>query len=139
MRYFVDSNIFIRFFTKEKNTKVLKECSFLIDSIKKGKLKATTSHLVIAEVVWTLSSFYKAPKEDVVKVTQIIESLAGLRIEDKFVTGIAHRLFEEHSVKYIDALIASTPKIQSKAMSVVSYDKDFDKLGVIRKEPSQIV
>ena len=49
------------------------------------------------------------------------------------------QIYEQNNIKLTDAFIASHPKIQSKEMIVVSYDKDFDKLSVIRKEPGEIV
>lgn len=139
MKYFIDTNIFLRYFTDEKNDKVFKDCSLLIKSIKLGKLSATTSHLVIAEVAWTLPTSYGSRKSQVLKVLKAIETLNGLKLVNTFDTRMANKLFEDYSIKYIDALIASNPKIQARKMIVVSYDKDFDKLGVVRKEPSQIV
>jgi len=139
MNYFLDSNIFLRFFASEKNSNVQVECSRLIKNIKEGKIKAFTSHLVLAEVVWTLDSYYETEKENIVKVLNTVESLRGLKIIDNFETHIANVIFKNKSVKFIDALIASNPKIQSKKMTVVSYDKDFDKLGVKRIEPSQLI
>jgi predicted nucleic-acid-binding protein len=139
MEYFLDSNIFLRYFTDERNSKVFKDCSSLIKIIKLGKIKAVTSHLVTAETVWTLFSSYHASKDQVLKVLKVIETLNGLKIIDKVDTAITNYLFANHSVKYIDALISSNPKIQTKKMIVVSYDKDFDKLGVKRMEPSQII
>jgi predicted nucleic-acid-binding protein len=139
MDYFLDSNIFLRFFADEKNSKVQVECSELIGNIREGKIKAYTSHLVLAEVVWTLDSYYEAEKEKIVKVLDTIESLNGLKIIDNFETHLANTIFSEKSIKFIDALIASNPKIQLKKMVIVSYDKDFDKLGVKRVEPSDII
>ncbi|MDP1710246.1 MAG: PIN domain-containing protein [bacterium] len=139
MQYFFDSNIFLRYFTDEKNSKVFKDCSALIKKIKLGKTRAVTSHLVTAEIVWTLFSSYRASKDQVVKVLKVIETLNGLKMLDNVNTAKANNLFISYHVKYIDALIASYPEIQSKKMVVVSYDKDFDKLGVKRLEPSDII
>lgn len=139
MKYFLDTNIFLRYFTEEKNKTVYKECESLIKLIKSGKLKAYTSNLVIAEIVWTLQSSYRASKDQIVKTTLLIESLNNLKIEDFFQPSLANQLFKKYSIKYIDSLIASNPNIQSKKMVVVSYDKDFDKLGVERVEPSDLI
>lgn len=139
MDYFLDSNIFLRFFADDKKTNAHTECSKLIGKIKNGKLKVYTSHLVLAEVVWTLDSYYETSKESIVKVLKTIESLAKVIVIDEFDTYLANKIYSENTVKFIDALIVSNPEIQSKKMTVISYDKDFDKLGVIRKEPSQII
>lgn len=139
MKYFLDSNIFLRFFADDQKGQHHLECAKLIKKIKNGDLKATSSHLVLAEVVWTLDSYYEASKDKVVKVLNTLESLNGLKITDNFLTIDANMFFKLKSVKYIDALIASNPEIQSKRMSVVSYDKDFDKLGVKRLEPKDLI
>lgn len=139
MKYFIDTNIFLRYFTDEHNTKVFRDCSYLIENIKLRKINAATSHLVMAEIAWTLPTSYNSSKTQVTRVLKAIETLNGLRMIDTFDTGAANKLFEDHSIKYIDALVASNPQIQTKKMVVVSYDKDFDKIGVRRREPSDII
>lgn len=139
MNYFIDTNIFLRYFTDEEYSKVFNDCSKLIKSIKLGKIHAATSHLILAEIAWTLPTSYGSSKNQVSKVLKAVETLNGLKIINNFNTSVANRLYTDYSIKYIDALIASNPQIQTKSMAVVSYDKDFDKLGVIRKEPSQII
>ncbi|MCX6705801.1 MAG: hypothetical protein NTV24_01695, partial [Candidatus Woesebacteria bacterium] len=63
--YFLDSNIFLRFLIGD-NQKMLGECLSLIEDIKKGKIDAFTSNLILSEVVWTLGSFYKFPRSKVI-------------------------------------------------------------------------
>lgn len=41
-------------------------------------------------------------------------------------------------VKFIDAMIANVRQIKSKKWAVVTYDKEFDKLGVLKMEPGNI-
>lgn len=48
-------------------------------------------------------------------------------------------LYQKHNIKFVDALIASHPKMQNKEIVVVSYDKDFDKLGIKRQEPAEVL
>jgi predicted nucleic acid-binding protein len=48
--YFLDSNIFLRPIIKDNFQKV-KECEILFEEIKRGKLKAFTSNLVLSEIV----------------------------------------------------------------------------------------
>lgn len=48
-------------------------------------------------------------------------------------------MFEQKPVKFIDALLASIKEIKEKKWKVVSYDRDFDKLGVVRIEPKEII
>lgn len=139
MQYFLDSNIFIRFFVKEEDETVFSDCKNLLVAIDAGKIKATTSHLVFAEVAWVLKSVYELEKGDIVEILKSLSNLKNIKVLNNFDTLISTNLFETKNVKYIDSLIASIPQIQSEKMAVVSYDRDFDKLGVVRKEPSEII
>ena len=53
--------------------------SFLKD-VKAGKIKAFTSTLVLAELQWTLKSFYKFTKEETLTSLYGITSLKNLKI-----------------------------------------------------------
>jgi predicted nucleic-acid-binding protein len=137
MKYFIDTNIFLRYFVKE-DSKTHGNCSDLIKIIVNKRVKAATSHLVLAEIAWTLTSYYKVSKRRVVRSLRSIETMSGLSFLDNFKTTAAHDLFQRKNAKYIDCLIASIPQIQDNKITVVSYDKDFDKLGVKRVEPDKV-
>jgi len=130
MVYFIDTNIFIRVLELE-NEKMFEECSGVLRLIKNGEVKAFTSNLVLS----VLGSFYNESKEKVIKGLNGIINITNLKIIDKFDPSEALDLYLKHSVKYIDTLICTMPEIKSKKMTVISYDKDFDKLGVKRIEP----
>ena len=52
---------------------------------------------------------------------------------------MAIELFEMYSVKFIDCLLASSKLVQKGDAVILSYDRDFDKLGVRRVEPKDIL
>lgn len=138
MKYFIDSNIFIRVLHKE-NEKIFRECIALIDIIKTKNIQVATGNIVFAEVVWTLDSFYKVDKKRIIEGLTGLSNINGLEITDDYNNLLAIQLFQKYNIKFIDALIASNKDIFNKKMTVVSYDRDFDKLPVIRKEPGEII
>lgn len=138
MPYFVDTNIFLRVLIKENNLSFRESQAFL-KLIKNRQITAFTSNMVLAEINWTLSSFYKFPKVRVVRALQSIVNLKGLKIQDKININLSLELYQKHNVKFIDAIIVSHPLIFEKRISVISYDKDFDKLGIKRLEPGQLI
>ena len=138
MRYFIDTNIFLRVFVKD-NEKAFKECLVLLTIVKENKIEAYTSSIVLAEINWTLGSYYHFSKPKTIRCIKSILNLRGLKVEDKHEMIRALQLYEKNSVKYIDAVIASDVDILDKRATVVSFDKDFDKLKVLRKEPKQII
>ena len=138
MNCFIDTNIFLRFFVKE-NKKMFQDCRDFLQVISLNKFNVFTSSLVLSEVVWVLGSHYKFSKKKIVLAIKSILNLRRLEIVDGFDYDWGLKRFEDLNVKYIDALIASIGGNKNKKWTVVSYDKDFDKLGILRKEPRQIL
>jgi len=136
--YFLDTNIFLRVLIREEQQSH-DECLSLLKAVKAGHVRAVTSDIVLAEVAWTLSSYYQFSRE---KTAQALESIIQLRNlqftspPDRFLTV---QLYRQQPVKYIDAAIAALPQLQSQAWELISYDKDFDRLSVRRCVPSEVV
>jgi len=137
VNYFIDTNVFLRVLIAEDDL-MFGHGVALLTATKQGTVSAHTSCLVLSEISWTLSSFYHFGKPDVVRALRGIADLANLRITDNADAGLALTLYERCNVKWIDCLIASSPDVQSNATTIVSYDRDFDKLGVARIGPGQI-
>ncbi len=135
--YFIDSNIFLRPIVKDDFRKV-KECEELLEKLKSGEIKAFTSNLILAEIVWTGGRFYKIEKGDLITAIKGILGFKNLKVVEDSNPNLAIEIYEKFPVKFIDALIASNSKIFQREVSVVSYDKDFDKIGIKRIEPSKI-
>lgn len=138
MLYFIDSNIFLRILTKD-NKAQFNACTKILKSIKENKIDAYCSTIILAEVIWTLQSFYHFKKDESVRALKSIINLRGLKIINKYDHLKAADLYSKYSVKFIDALIASDTQIIEKKTQIVSYDKDFDKLPVTRKEPDEVL
>lgn len=136
--YFIDTNIFIRSLIKEDN-KIYNDCLKLLELIKNSKIKAYTSSLVYAEISWVLESFYKFDRNETAKALRSISGLSGLKILNKINSKIAIDIYSKFNVKFIDAMIASNPLILQKKMKIISYDRDFDKIGVTRIEPAKLL
>lgn len=137
MIYFLDTNIFLRVLNKKDNLTAHLESTDLLKDIKQRKIKAVTSNIVLSEIVWTMQRFYEFPKEEIVLALNSIYNLS-ISMNDNFQTARAIKLFKTMNVKFVDCLIASIPQIHECKWTIVSYDKDFDKLGVIRKEPKEV-
>jgi len=135
--YFVDTNVFLRVLVRDEE-KSYRECISFLQRVKEGRLKAYTSSLILAETHWTLSSFYQFSKEKIIEALRSIVSLRNLKIIDEHNLLTALSFYETNNVKFIDALVASHKLVLKKGAVVVSYDKDFDKLGIPRKEPGEI-
>lgn len=137
MVYFIDTNIFLRVFDLTGNKTMHNDCVSFVSAVRNKKIKSVTSNLVLSEIVWTSKRFYEFPKP---KIIDALNSIVNLKIplNNNFQTQVAIEIFKKNSVKFIDAQIASIPEIYKKEWTVVSYDEDFDKIGVKRKEPNEV-
>jgi len=131
---FIDANIFLRYLTKDDPVKYEK-CYKLFKDAVDGKVILFTSKIVIAELVWTLNSFYKVPKNDIIEKVSIIISTENLHIPSKEIIIDAIILYGRKNIDFIDAYNAVFMKY-NQADEIYSYDHDFDNLeDITRLEP----
>src|SRR5512136_2800179 len=87
-REFVDTNVFLRYLTGDDRSKY-EDCKTLFKKAIEGKIVFATSGLVVAELIWTLLSYYKIPKAEVVEKISIIVGTDKLYIPDRGVIADA--------------------------------------------------
>jgi len=131
---FVDTNVFLRFLTRDDPTK-FERCRRLFEQAVTGSLTLQTSELVIAEIVWTLLSYYNLAKPVVIeKVGQILNT-PNLAVTNQEVLIEALVLWSRHSCDFIDAYNVALMH-RDGLSELVSYDADFDFLPFThRQEP----
>lgn len=133
-RKFIDTNIFLRFLTKDDPSKYDK-CKELFKRAMEGKINLATSSLVIAELIWTLLSYYKVSKADVIEKVSIIVGTEIIHIPEKDIIADALILYSRENIDYIDSYNAVFMK-QNGLNEILSYDSDFDVIdGIKREEP----
>lgn len=133
-KVFIGTNVFLRFLTKDDDSQY-ENCRDLFKSAIEGELVLTTSAMVIAELIWTLLSYYKVPKADVIEKVSIIIGAEGLHIPEKNIIMDALILFGRKNIDYIDAYNAVLMR-HLGVSEIYSYDEDFDTIeGLKRNEP----
>jgi len=81
-KVFIDTNIFLRYLTKEDPAKY-EQCREIFKRAMDGELSLFTSEMVVAELIWTLLSYYKVAKADVIEKVSIIISSQNLHISNR--------------------------------------------------------
>ena len=100
-----------------------------------GEIAISTSGMVIAELVWTLQSYYKVPKPEVIEKVMIIVGAKDLSIPDKDILTDALVLYARKNIDFIDAYNAIFMRYHG-LREIYSYDEDFEMIEDIkRKEP----
>lgn len=133
-KVFIDTNVFLRYLTKDDPSKYEK-CREMFSKAMEGEITLFTSAMVIAELIWTLLSYYKVPKPDVVEKVSIIVSTGSLHILEKDLIADSLVLYARKNIDYIDAYNSVLMRRQGLS-EIYSYDEDFDRIeGIQRKEP----
>lgn len=134
MKIFVDTNIFLRFLLKDHPIQS-PACRAFFKLSEKQKTPLITHSLVIAEIVWVLTSVARESKNQIVEKLKTILFFQQLEIPNQDILTTAVKLFEDNNIDFIDAYVYAWLK-KHKIIRIYSYDKDFDKLeDNLRIEP----
>jgi predicted nucleic acid-binding protein len=128
---FVDTNIFLRYLTADDQAKYCK-CKELFERTVAGKETLVTSDMVMAEVIWTLLSYYKLPKEEVIEKVSKILNTPNIVVENHKVFSEALLLYSLKNIDFIDAYNSVYMK-HNRMEEIYSYDKDFDGLEFLNR------
>ncbi|AEH23192.1 PilT protein domain protein [Thermodesulfobacterium geofontis OPF15] len=131
MRKFLDTNIFLRYLTKDDEEKAYKVLD-LLKKIERGEEKAITSPLVIFELIFTLQKYYKLLREEIRDLVLPLINLRGLKIPYKAVFEKALETFPNTNVSFAD-LFNYFFMLEHEVKEIYSYDEDFNKLPEIKR------
>ncbi len=99
---FVDANVFLRYLTNDVAEQA-DRVEALLDRAARGEVHLATSVLVVAEVVWTLGSFYKRPRGAIRDAVLALCHTPGLDVEDADLLVQAAEWHAEKNVDFADA------------------------------------
>lgn len=132
-RLWVDANVLIRFITRDP-ADMAEKAYVLLARAEKGELELTLTPLVLAEVVWTLKSFYGFNREEIANALIPLVTADGISADAPAVQVEALELFRDRNVDFVDAYLAAHARDRGEPW-ICSFDQDFDRLGVTRIEP----
>ena len=81
-KIFVDTNFFLRFLLKDVQKQHLKTKKLLLEGAK-GKVALFTSLVVVFELYWVLTSFYRKNRKKVIKTILEILKLEFIELEER--------------------------------------------------------
>jgi predicted nucleic acid-binding protein len=131
---FLDTNVFLRYLTKDDLSKY-ERCRAIFKKALQGEIAISTSGMMIAELIWTLLSYYKVPKAEVIEKVSVILGTENLFIPDKDVLADALVLYARKNIDFVDGYNAVFMKYHG-LREIYSYDEDFEMVeDVHRREP----
>ncbi len=122
---FVDTNYFIRYLlgdipSQSETAKAL----FLEGS--EGKIKLFTSTIVIFEVFWVFTDFYKKTKEEVIEILFNVLSMNFIEIKERDIIRKAIEFYKEKNIEFEDCYNLAYAKA-NKMTRFATFDKKLSK------------
>jgi len=121
---FVDTNYFLRFILRDI-TKQRETARKLFEEASAGKVKITTSTIVIFEIYWVLSSFYGSKKTFIVNTLEKILDLGFLELTERDVIEKALNVYKREKLSLEDSYNIAYSKIH-QITDFATFDKKLE-------------
>ena len=125
--YFVDSNVFLRFYTADDVKQQAEAREFFLKA-RSGDIELFCGPPVFFEIAWVLNSRYKIPTAEILDKLEAILAIPNMYVFDDEYVKRAIFLARESNQSYPDAYIAVVA--QDKQIGIMSFNrKHFARLG----------
>ncbi len=129
----LDTNVIVRFLISEENDKYKGLYGFL-DSLERGEMRVELKLIVLFQVIFVLKSFYMVPKEKIASKMIDLLGYKGIITKERRIVRRTLEIWRDNNLDIVDCYLIAC--LEGDAQSLLySYDHDFDKFRVTRKEP----
>ena len=129
----LDTNAVLRFLTSDKSRKYKRLFEFFM-SLERGDIRAELKLIVLFQVIFVLKSYYGVPKKEIVQGIQNLLKYKGITIKEKKIVQRTLKLWSEKNVEIVDCYLVACLEKDAQHL-LYSYDRDFNKFNINRKEP----
>jgi len=129
----LDANVILRFVLGDDAHQSPRAHAFM-KRLEAAHEQAELEEVVLAETVWVLEKQARVPRFEITRTLSDLLAFPGIRYRGKRVGLQALAFFSSTTCDIADCLLAARAK--SRRAKVVSFDKDFKKLGCAWEEPS---
>jgi predicted nucleic-acid-binding protein len=134
-KHFVDTNIFLRYLTDDVPDQA-QQVDQLLRRAKQGEIELHTSVLIIAEIVWTLETYYRLAPIEVQDRIMAILNTPGLRVEHGELVAKAMILYADANIDFVDVFNGMWMQEHGLASAITFNTKHFRRVpGVIAQIP----
>jgi len=127
-RYFVDSNVFLRYYGKD-DRKQTEDAESLFLRARKGEIEIFCGPPVFFEIAWVLKTFYGLPNTTIIDTLESMLSIPNFTVFDVDYVMHAIEFARKHSCGFADSYIAVVAR--DKNMGIATFNnKHFKKSGV---------
>ncbi|MBI3970040.1 MAG: PIN domain-containing protein [Chloroflexi bacterium] len=131
----MDAHVILRYLTDAPADQA-EHAARLFEAVAAGRAAILVEDVVLAEVVWTLASFYRRPKSEIASLLLTLLADDSVHNPDRETLQLALALFDANTLDFAGALLAARV-LQTGNRDIYSFDRDFDRVpGITRREPA---
>lgn len=130
-RVFADTNLFLRYLTNDVPAQA-DAVEQLLHRASAGELVLVINSLVIAEIVWTLESYYGQPRDSIKDKVLAILNTPGIQAEEADLLLQAISWYAEKNIDFIDAFSAAWLLAQGLETAYTFDRKHFSRVEKVR-------
>jgi predicted nucleic acid-binding protein len=132
----LDTNVVLRFLLAD-DPRQSPKARALFEAAEAGTVRLYLSHVIFAELVWTLDSFFHFPPAEIGAKLRGLAVHDGIELDELDELLAALDRYARFNVDFPDAYVAALSATRSQ--TVVTYDKDFRKFKDITvKTPDEL-
>ncbi len=120
----VDTNIILRFLLRD-DEKLFFVANSIFSNAEHGNIKIYIDELVVAEAIWTLTSFYKQDKKEIFDLMLKLVSRKWIVNPRKKLILNSLKLCLDSNLSYIDSWVFEVSKANKYKLE--TFDKDLNK------------
>lgn len=129
----LDTNVLIRFLTSDK-TQRFRGVYTLFESLERGDLRVELKLIVLFQTVFVLKSFYSVPIRDIATGMLDVLKYKGIIVKEKRIVRRTLTLWHDNKLDIVDCYLIAC--LEGDRQNILfSYDRDFNKFEINRKEP----
>lgn len=130
MSAFVDTNILVRHLTADPPKMAARATAFLADAV-----QLYLADLIVAETIYVLESFYKAPREQIATTMRSLLSMRSVVTVDPALLLRAIEVYEVDRLDFAEAYLVACAE-STGVGRVASFDQAIDRVTTVeRLEP----
>jgi predicted nucleic-acid-binding protein len=109
----------------------------LFAAVERNEIRLIVTDVTLAEVVWTLSSFYKLDRHNIAERLLFFVTADGIELESQDRATLALSIYRDRKVDFADALLAAHSLLAGPPLAY-SFDRHLDRIaGLARRVPGQ--
>ena len=117
----LDTNVVLRFVLGD--TEVHHErATRLFRQADEGRVRLLLPSLVVAQVVWTLESFYQASREYITGVMRALLATPGVMLLEPRVISRCVEIYSAHKVEIVDAYLVALAE-ETKTLTLATFNR----------------